>query len=275
MRRPAWHDRGRQALPLVVALAVGVGLPVGASATGPAPAKPRGGSGARVTAPAPARTTGPVAGVAHVVREGDTLWNISRRYGVDVDHLLRANRLRPGEAIRLGRRLQIPSGAVDEGRQEPPSFAAITLTPPPEARGLALIWPIDGAVGSPFGPRGAAWHGGIDIKGDRGTPIRAAAPGMVVMSGRERAYGNVIKIWHAGELMTVYAHNLENHVKVGDWVERGQVIGTVGSTGRATAPHLHLEVRLEGRKYDPLFWLPEPGVTGVARLGAGSWPATR
>jgi murein DD-endopeptidase MepM/ murein hydrolase activator NlpD len=264
----------RQALCALLALTLGIGLPAGASAASPTPTKSRGGS-ARAAVPAPPRSAPPMAGVAHVVREGDTLWNISRRYGVDVDDLMRANRLRSGEPIRLGRRLQIPSGVIDEDRQEPPSLAAITLTPPPEARGAALMWPVEGPVGSPFGPRGASWHGGVDIRVERGTPIRAAAPGMVVMSGRERAYGNVIKIWHAGELMTVYAHNLENHVKVGDWVERGQVIGTVGSTGRATAPHLHLEVRLEGRKYDPLFWLPEPGVIGVARLGAGSWPATR
>jgi murein DD-endopeptidase MepM/ murein hydrolase activator NlpD len=80
---------------------------------------------------------------------------------------------------------------------------------------------------------------------------------MVITSGWERAYGHVVKIWHPSDLMTVYAHNLENVVRVGDWVEQGQVIATVGSTGRATAPHLHFEIRLNGRKYNPTFWLPE------------------
>ena len=80
---------------------------------------------------------------------------------------------------------------------------------------------------------------------------------MVISSGREPAYGRVVKIWHVNDLMTVYAHNLENLAKVGDWVEQGQVIATVGSTGRATAPHLHFEIRLNGRKYNPIFWLPE------------------
>jgi murein DD-endopeptidase MepM/ murein hydrolase activator NlpD len=77
-----------------------------------------------------------------------------------------------------------------------------------------------------------------------------------VASGWEHAYGRVVKIWHADELMTVYAHNQENYVRIGDWVEQGQVIGTVGSSGRATAPHLHFEIRLDGKKYDPRYWLP-------------------
>ena len=77
------------------------------------------------------------------------------------------------------------------------------------------------------------------------------------VSGWERVYGRVVKIWPPDDLMTVYAHNLENLVKVGDWVDQGQVIGTVGSTGRSSAPHLHFEIRLDGRKYNPAFWLPE------------------
>jgi murein DD-endopeptidase MepM/ murein hydrolase activator NlpD len=81
---------------------------------------------------------------------------------------------------------------------------------------------------------------------------------MVIAAGREPAYGNVVKIWHHEDLMTVYAHNERNLVRVAEWVERGQVIATVGATGRATAPHLHFETRLSGRKHDPRFWLAEP-----------------
>jgi murein DD-endopeptidase MepM/ murein hydrolase activator NlpD len=95
---------------------------------------------------------------------------------------------------------------------------------------------------------------------------------MVIQSGWERAYGRVVKIWHFRDLMTVYAHNLENLARVGDWVEQGQVIATVGSTGRATAPHLHFEIRLDGRKYNPAFWLPEPD-TLAASAGEPGRPA--
>ena len=122
---------------------------------------------------------------------------------------------------------------------------------------VTFIRPVPGPIVSPFGPRGVAWHGGIDLRAERQDPIHAAAAGMVITSGWEKAYGRVVKLWHVNDLMTIYAHNLENLVKVGDWVEQGQVIATAGSTGRATAPHLHFEIRLNGRKYNPAFWLPE------------------
>jgi murein DD-endopeptidase MepM/ murein hydrolase activator NlpD len=96
---------------------------------------------------------------------------------------------------------------------------------------------------------------------------------MIISSGWERAYGHVVKIWHFHDVMTVYAHNLENLVKVGDWVERGQVVALVGSTGRATAPHLHFEIRLDGRKYDPMFWLPETDML-AASTGESGRPAS-
>lgn len=237
-------------------LALSVSPSVGAESTAPRDAR-----AGRASKPARAR---PVAGVAHVVRAGDSLWTIGRRYGVSLDALSHANGLVSGQRLAIGQRLTIPGGPVGDDRQEPPSLAEIVLSPPPAERLVPLLWPVPMSVASPFGPRGSSWHGGVDLRADRGTPIRAAAPGMVIASGRERGYGNVIKIWHADDLMTVYAHNHENHVRVGEWVERGRVIGTVGSTGRTTAPHLHFEVRLEGRKYNPVFWLPGPGVLDVA-----------
>jgi len=206
----------------------------------------------------------PTSGLGHTVRPGDTLWSVARRYGVGVDALVRANGLRPNQHLRVGQHLVIPGSAVEEGRQEPPSLAAIVLALPPTPTPSTLSWPVAGPIASPFGPRGSAWHGGIDIRAEQGTVIRAAAAGIVVTSDRERAYGHVVKIWHAHDLMTVYAHNLENLVKVGDWVERGQGIGVVGRTGRATAPHLHFEVRLDGKKYDPLYWLPPLPAVDVA-----------
>jgi murein DD-endopeptidase MepM/ murein hydrolase activator NlpD len=208
--------------------------------------------------------------VAHVVRPGETLWTISRSHGVTVERLRAANQLPAGGSIRVGQRLAIPGGVPWPDRQEPPSPAEIVLGPPPDVPGVTLTWPVLGPVVSAFGPRGRVWHGGLDLRAERGTPVRAAAPGMVVTSGWERGYGNVVKMWHHHDLMTVYAHNQENLVRVGDWVEQGQVVARVGSTGRSTAPHLHFEIRLAGQKYDPRFWLGQPGV-----VEAAAWPPDR
>jgi murein DD-endopeptidase MepM/ murein hydrolase activator NlpD len=176
---------------------------------------------------------------------------------VSVEALIRANGLTPSGRLRVGQRLTIPLTEVREGSQEPPSLADIVLERPAVMPAAQLVRPVPGPAISPFGPRGVSWHGGIDLRAERQDPIHAAAAGMVITSGWERAYGRVVKIWHPNDLMTVYAHNFENVAKVGEWVEQGQVIATVGSTGRATAPHLHFEVRLNGRKYNPSFWLPE------------------
>jgi lipoprotein NlpD len=211
----------------------------------------------------------PQAGVTYTVRAGDTAWSVARRHGVTVAALRQANDLGPGDSIQVGQRLTIPGRPVVPARQEPPSMAEIVLEAPAGRARVALAWPVKGPILSPFGPRGDGWHGGIDLAAERGTPIRAAASGMVITSAWERGYGHVVKIWHTDDLMTVYAHNRENHVRVGDWVNRGQVIAVVGATGRATAPHLHFEVRLGGKKYDPRYWLPAADGVEVAASGTG------
>jgi murein DD-endopeptidase MepM/ murein hydrolase activator NlpD len=218
------------------------------------PAAPRAtGTGVK----APRAHPPPSAALGHVVRPGQILWSIAREHGVSVEALTRVNHLAPNARLRVGQRLSLPLTEVQEDSQEPPSLFDIALEPPPPTPAVHFARPVPGPIVSPFGPRGRAWHGGIDLQAEQQDPIHAAADGMVITNGWERAYGRVIKIWHRNDLMTVYAHNHENLVKVGDWVEQGQVIATVGSTGRATAPHLHFEIRLDGRKYDPAFWLPE------------------
>lgn len=114
-------------------------------------------------------------------------------------------------------------------------------------------WPVNGPVSSRFGRRGfGGWHSGVDIQAPQGRPIRAAAAGTVLFSGWQSSYGRVVKIAHAGGFTTVYAHNLKNSVQAGDRVQPSTVIGAVGRTGRATADHLHFEVRRQGRAQNPL-----------------------
>jgi len=102
-------------------------------------------------------------------------------------------------------------------------------------------------------------HDGVDISTSPGTPVHAAGEGTVIYSGRLRGYGNVVIVQHDEHYVTVYGHNSYNSVSEGEAVKRGQVIGEVGSTGRATGPNLHFEVRRDNVAGDPLQYLPAPG----------------
>lgn len=100
-----------------------------------------------------------------------------------------------------------------------------------------------------------AFHEGLDFTANTGTPIRAAADGIVEAAGRMSAYGNLVKLNHGSGLETRYAHASKLLVKAGDRVLKGQVIALVGSTGRSTGPHLHYEIRLNGHPLDPRKYL--------------------
>ncbi len=119
----------------------------------------------------------------------------------------------------------------------------------------------DGAMGSRFGSRidpfngRSAMHEGIDFNAPIGTPILAAAGGVVVFAEHHPGYGNQVDVDHGNELVTRYAHASKLLVKAGDIVKRGQKIAEVGSTGRSTGPHLHFEVRIAGVAQDPAGYL--------------------
>lgn len=111
-----------------------------------------------------------------------------------------------------------------------------------------------------------AMHEGLDFAAPRGTPIRAASGGVVTEAGRVSGYGKMVEINHGNGLVTRYAHASRLDVKVGDIVEKGQVIANVGTTGRSTGPHLHFEVRMAGHPLNPTLFLAkvQPGPTAVA-----------
>jgi murein DD-endopeptidase MepM/ murein hydrolase activator NlpD len=114
-------------------------------------------------------------------------------------------------------------------------------------------WRIDPFTGQ------RAFHEGIDFMAEEGTPIKAAAGGVVVYSDFHPQYGNMIEIDHGNELITRYAHASRRLVKLGDVVLRGAVIAEVGRTGRATGTHLHFEVRQRGVPHNPAQFLRLPG----------------
>jgi len=110
-------------------------------------------------------------------------------------------------------------------------------------------WRIDPFTGN------NAFHEGLDFTANTGTPIRAAADGIVMSAERTPAYGNIVKINHGAGLETRYAHASKLLVKAGERVIKGQIIAEVGSTGRSTGPHLHYEIRLNGSALDPRQYL--------------------
>ncbi|MBV8296487.1 MAG: peptidoglycan DD-metalloendopeptidase family protein [Acidimicrobiia bacterium] len=133
--------------------------------------------------------------------------------------------------------------------------------PTPSGHGVLAV-PIPGApVTSPFGPRvdpiygDIRFHTGVDFGAPYGTPIQAAADGVVVSAGPLGGYGNATVIDHGNGLATVYGHQSSIAVSPGQSVRRGQVVGYVGCTGLCTGPHLHFEVRVDGTPVDPMQYL--------------------
>lgn len=142
-------------------------------------------------------------------------------------------------------------------------------------QGLALSWPMSSfAITQPFGPTSVLleppygpykhFHTGVDIAAPLGTPVMAAADGIVVAVGHSNfGYGNFVVIAHGGGIATLYGHLLQSNVTVGQAVVRGHVIGLEGSTGFSTGPHVHFELRVNDQVVDPMPYLPVPGT---------SWP---
>lgn len=125
----------------------------------------------------------------------------------------------------------------------------------------AMIWPLDGPITSEFGWRThpifgtQRYHSGLDIGGDYGLPIVAAASGTVIHSGWISGYGYTVIIDHGGGITTLYGHNSSLSVDVGDVVSQGQTIALCGSTGNSTGPHCHFEVRENGEPVSPYGYL--------------------
>ena len=195
-------------------------------------------------------------GVYHVVERHQTLYRICKTYGVDINEVASLNGLADPGKIQAGQRIFIPAAKqvlkvgiyVEDVARE--SFDKEKGKP---SGMLNFIWPVEGPCVESFEETERRKHLGIDITSPLGTLIRASGPGVVLYSGNAiRGYGNVIILRHSEEFVTVYAHNQSNFVEEGMRVEKGQVIGKVGQTGRASGPHLHFEIRKNNRAIDPL-----------------------
>jgi murein DD-endopeptidase MepM/ murein hydrolase activator NlpD len=184
-----------------------------------------------------------------------------------------------GIAEQLARSLT-PGGAAASGAPAPlPS--AMTNAPfgssgPPFANALeAMALPVAGRVTSGYGRRSDpisgedSRHHGVDVGAPEGTPIRVPVGGVVLSAGPRGGYGNAVEVDHGNGLVTLYGHAAELLVTPGEFVQPGQEIATVGSSGRSTGPHLHFEVREGGRAIDPLRALKKYGLRADGSHGSG------
>lgn len=194
-----------------------------------------------------------------VLRPGQTLWSVSRAYGVSVDQIVALNGLSSADYVRAGQRLSVPltSSTVSVPRSATETIRALPKVASSAVRAIAeaFIWPARGVLTSRFGWRWRRHHDGIDISAPRGSPIGAARVGVVVFAGWYYGYGRTVMVDHGNGVRTIYGHASAILVRVGQQVSAGQLIARVGSTGNATGPHLHFEVRINGQPVNPLKYL--------------------
>lgn len=185
----------------------------------------------------------PISGVQHTVKKGDTIDNIAKKYKADSYDIARYNDKDIKGILAVGEVLIIPDGEVSSPSSTSSNIATSRLrgTGGPSYEGYYLKPVITGLKS-----QGLHGYNGVDLATFMGAPIFASAEGEVIVSiktGWNGGYGKYIVIAHPNGTQTLYAHNLENYVSVGDHVVKGQMIGAVGSTGKSTGPHLHFEVR--------------------------------
>lgn len=196
----------------------------------------------------------PVDGVYHAVVNDDTLESIAEKYKVEVEAItsLSYNDLRPPLfRIQEGMKLIVPGGSKPYVPRRVTSYMGPI---PSNARGTgAFVWPVSGKLTQLY------WwgHRAVDIGAPTGSAVVATDGGYVSFVGwTDIGYGYLIIVDHANGYSSYYAHLSLMYVMLGQQVERGQVIGAVGSTGNSTGPHLHLEIRYNGVEQNPLVYLP-------------------
>ena len=191
----------------------------------------------------------------HIVQSGDTLWSIAWRYRLDVRDLAVWNRLANPDLILVGQTLVLgpnqaaPSEAIEVGAGSPNAD-------PPAAASPGWQWPVQGPVVRAYGDSSGTGSG-IDIGGEVGADVRAAAAGTVVYAGDGlAAYGNLVIIHHDETYLSAYGNNDEIVVAEGNTVDRGQVIARMG-LGTERRPQVHFEIRRNGVPVDPVRLLPK------------------
>jgi murein DD-endopeptidase MepM/ murein hydrolase activator NlpD len=208
---------------------------------------------------------------SHTVKDGETGLSIALDYGVPWSAVAQANGIDPKAPIKPGQKLAIPTmtkanaataAAAPTPSPSPgasPSPSLAPALPPDTAKAPAFAWPYQGGITREFAPRGGkkAFHDGIDIAGDKGEAVRAAAAGKVIFAGQgPKEYGLTVIVYHSGRWTTTYAFLDKVTVKEGEKVKSGERVGKLGATGLAKQPSLHFEIRRNRVALDPVKYLP-------------------
>jgi murein DD-endopeptidase MepM/ murein hydrolase activator NlpD len=185
------------------------------------------------------------APVRYVVRQGDTLSGIARRFDVAMADMAASNGIKSPYGLSVGQSLEIPGGRK--------TARAVPDAPPPPLTGRGFLWPVNGKVIGGFGVAGNGQHrNGINIAARKGAPVVSSEDGIVVYaSDGIDGYGRMVLIRHDEGYITTYAHNASLLVEVGDVVRRGQVIARVGDTGDVSISQLHFELRRGTKPINP------------------------
>lgn len=199
----------------------------------------------------PAATPEPTApaGPEHVVRGGDTLWQIAAWHRADLEQVIRWNPDIDPRRLVAGQRILVPGGEPMRTPAPTPKAKAGGSTSP--ARSGVHLWPLP--VRGTITTRFSAAHPGIDIAAPGGTSVRAIAAGTITWAGwKNNGGGYVVVIRHPDGMVSTYNHNREVIVRVGQDVAVGERIAAVGASGWATGPHLDLRIEMGGELIDPL-----------------------
>ncbi len=184
----------------------------------------------------------PITGIRHVVKEGDTIASIAKKYSGDIEEILAYNQFTEESAIATGDTVVVPHGEAQTAPKSTVASAKPTSVSGAVSVSSGFTHPVPGARRT----QGIHGYNAVDLAAPIGTPIRAAAAGEVIVSkgsGWNGGYGRYIVIKHNDGTQTLYAHNSSNAVGVGAYVAQGETIGYVGNSGRSTGAHTHFEVR--------------------------------
>ncbi|OGD86835.1 hypothetical protein A2870_04495 [Candidatus Curtissbacteria bacterium RIFCSPHIGHO2_01_FULL_41_11] len=196
----------------------------------------------------------PVSGVSHKVASGDTIYSVAKKYQANAQAIIDFPFNDVGNDFQLstGSVLIVPDGAPPEKpKPAPTQYLASGQNVPIDNLGSSqFIWPANGGISQYF----SWYHPGIDISNLGGGPIRASDSGTVTMAGwpDNYGYGNRVIVDHGNGFTTLYAHMSSIYVSPGQRVSKGDVLGAMGSTGRSTGVHVHLEIRKNGGALNPL-----------------------